>query len=91
MSDTDLIGYAAGLFSMWSFLPQLFKTVRTRRAEDISVAMLCITLIAVLLYEVYAIRLHLTPVIVMNGIFAVTVFLQLVITVVLQFQAAQGR
>ena len=91
MSDTDLIGYAAGLFSMWSFLPQLLKTVRTRRAEDISVAMLCITLIAVLLYEVYAIRLHLTPVIVMNGIFAVTVFLQLVITVVLQFQAAQGR
>lgn len=86
MSLTDLTGYAAGIFLMWSFLPQLIKTIRTRRAEDLSVGMLGVTLVSAVLYEIYAFLLGLTPVIIMNGIFALTVMLQLVITIVLQVQ-----
>jgi len=81
MNPTDLIGYAAGTFLMWSFLPQLIKTIKTRRAEDISIGMLIVTLISALLYEIYASLLGLMPVIIMNGVFAITVFLQLVITI----------
>ncbi len=87
MNNVDLIGYAAGLFLMWSFLPQLIKTVKTRKAEDISITMLCITLISALLYEVYAVLLQLTPVIIMNGVFALTVLAQLVITIILHLRS----
>lgn len=83
MNTTDLIGYAAGLFLMWSFIPQVIKTIKTRKADDISIVMLCITLVSALLYEIYAVLLQLTPVIIMNGIFAFTVFIQLVITMLL--------
>ncbi|HEB83048.1 MAG TPA: hypothetical protein ENJ11_09340 [Gammaproteobacteria bacterium] len=91
MSPTDMTGYAAGIFLMWSFLPQLIKTIRTRRAEDISIGMLSITLISALLYEIYAGLLGLTPVIIMNGIFALTVLLQLIITVMLHRQVKRRR
>lgn len=84
MSNVDLIGYAAGFFLMWSFLPQLVKTVRTRRTEDLSVAMLSVTLVSALLYEAYAAILGLTPVIIMNGVFALTVMLQLGFTLYLR-------
>ncbi len=50
----DLIGYTAGFFLMWSFLPQVIKTATTRTTEGLSVPMLVITLISGILYEIYA-------------------------------------
>ncbi|MFC1665115.1 SemiSWEET family sugar transporter [Pseudomonadota bacterium] len=87
MLTIDIIGYAAGFFLMWSFLPQLIKTYKTHKAEDISITMLCITLISAILYEIYAVMLQLTPVIIMNGIFSFTILLQLIITIILKMQA----
>jgi len=42
--------------------------------------MLIITLISGVLYEIYAAMLALTPVIIMNGIFATLVLIQLIMT-----------
>ncbi|MEA3301958.1 MAG: SemiSWEET family transporter [Pseudomonadota bacterium] len=79
----DLIGYAAGFFLMWSFLPQVIKTATTRTTEGLSVSMLVITLISGGLYEIYAYLLGLTPVVIMNGIFVLTVSIQLVMTLMI--------
>jgi uncharacterized protein with PQ loop repeat len=79
----DLIGYAAGFFLMWSFLPQVIKTATTRSTEGLSVPMLVITLISGILYEIYAYLLGLMPVIIMNGIFVLTVSIQLVMTLMI--------
>ena len=81
MTLVDAIGYAAGFFLMISFLPQVVRTIRTRKAEDISVLLLSFTLCAGVLYETYAFLLRLYPVVVMNGVFTVLVVCQLVLTV----------
>lgn len=77
---TDLIGYLAGILLMWSFLPQVIKTIRSRDTAGLSVAMLSITLFSGVLYEIYAYRLDLVPVLVMNGVFVLLVLIQLVMT-----------
>lgn len=80
LQTVDLVGYAAGILLMGSFLPQLIKTIRTGTTEGLSVAMLTITLSSGLLYEVYAAFLGLTPVLIMNGVSLVILFAQLLLT-----------
>lgn len=75
----DLIGYLAGLCVMISFVPQLIKMQITQSAQDVSWIMLVMTLLSALLYEVYALFLDLIPVVVMNGIFGVTVIVALIL------------
>jgi MtN3 and saliva related transmembrane protein len=76
----DLIGYIAGFFAMITFLPQVIKTLRTKKADDISLWMLVLTLLANIFYEFYAFILNLTPVIIMVGIMTVIVIVQIVLT-----------
>jgi MtN3 and saliva related transmembrane protein len=76
---TDIIGYAAGLCVMISFVPQLIKMHRSSSAQDLSWLMLIMTLASAILYEVYAAILNLIPVVVMNGIFGFTVFLGMIL------------
>jgi len=73
----DIIAYIAGIILMVSYLPQLIKTFRSKSAEDLSYLMLSATLLSSILYEIYACFLNLTPVIIMNGIFIISVFIQL--------------
>ncbi len=77
----DLVGYLAGFFLMLSFIPQVIKTIKTRTTDGLSVAMLAITITSGVLYEIYAIWLMLTPVIIMNGIFTILVATQLAMTI----------
>ena len=76
----DFVGYAAGVLLMWSFLPQVIKTARTGTTDGLSVGMLGITFASGVLYEVYAAFLGLTPVLVMNGVSLLILFVQLVLT-----------
>ncbi len=73
----DLIGYAAGAILAICFLPQVWQTWKTRRADDVSFWMILLTLLSAVLYEIYAALLGLWPVVIMNGIFAVLVATQL--------------
>ena len=74
---TDLIGYFAGLCLALCFLPQVIKTYRTRTAEDVSMGMLFLTLGSAVGYEIYAWRLDLTPVVIMNAIFTALVLIEI--------------
>jgi len=73
----DVIAYVAGIFAMFSFLPQVIKSKKTRRTNDISWGMLLCTLISGICYEIYAVTLNLTPVIIMNGVFVAMVIIQI--------------
>ena len=77
----DMAGYLGGIFLMISFLPQVIKTWKTKEADQISMLLIVLTLISALFYNIYAFMLDLTPVIIMNSIFFILVFLQLILTI----------
>ena len=76
----DTIGYVAGFLAMISFLPQIIKTLRTRRTDDISMGMLLLTLSTNILYVIYGTLLDLYPIIIMIGIMTCIVILQIILT-----------
>ena len=72
----DALGYTAAVFATGSFVPQVYKTWRTRSAEDLSWLMLITHIVGLSLWLIYGIRLNATPIIVAN---AVGVFLDVVL------------
>ena len=73
----DLVGYATGALLAICFVPQVWQTWKTRRADDVSFWMILLTLLSAVLYEIYAVMLGLWPVVIMNGSFGVLVAIQL--------------
>ncbi len=76
----DFIGYLAGFLAMVTFLPQVVKTIRSRSAKDISLAMLLLTFATNVLYLIYGVALNLLPVVIMLSIMTCIVLLQIVLT-----------
>ncbi len=76
----EIIGYLAGFLAMISFLPQVVKTLHSKSAKDISLAMLLLTLSTNVLYLIYGINLRLTPIVVMLSIMICVVLLQIGLT-----------
>lgn len=63
---------ATGLFGSFltsiTFIPQVYKTWQTKKAGDLSLAMLFIVLTSCVVWMVYGVALGLRPVIIANGI-----------------------
>jgi len=68
MITNDLIGSIAGTLTTVSFLPQVFKTYRSRSAKDISLVMFLLFSLGVFLWLLYGLSLQSMPIIVSNGI-----------------------
>jgi MtN3 and saliva related transmembrane protein len=68
MNYIDLIGYLGSFLTSITFIPQVYKTWKTKSAGDLSLAMLLIVLTSCIVWLVYAIALMLWPVIIANGI-----------------------
>jgi MtN3 and saliva related transmembrane protein len=76
MRLTTLLGFAAGILTTISFVPQVLHAWRSKRCDDLSWGMLLSFSAGVVLWLVYGLRLWAMPVIVAN---AVTLALLLVI------------
>jgi MtN3 and saliva related transmembrane protein len=76
----DFIGYLAGLLAMISFIPQVIKTIQSRSAKDLSLAMLLLTFATNVLYLIYGIAQHLMPIIVMISVMSCVVLVQIALT-----------
>ena len=77
----DAIGYLAGLFLSLCFLPQVVHTFRMKKAKDVSMVMLLLSLVSAILYQIYAFYLDLTPVLIMNGLFLVLNVIELMLKI----------
>jgi MtN3 and saliva related transmembrane protein len=64
----DALGYTAAVFATGSFLPQVYKTWRTRSAEDLSWLMLVTHILGLTLWLIYGLRLNAAPIIVANAV-----------------------
>ena len=68
MDQTQWIGIAAGVFTASSMLPQLIKTIKEKKAEEISVLMLIVLIVGVGLWIVYGVMKDDLPIIATNAV-----------------------
>ena len=68
MSFVTLTGFAAGALTTFSFLPQVLKTYRTKRCDDLSTGMLAAFTSGVALWLVYGLFLRSAPIISANAV-----------------------
>lgn len=63
-----MIGYAATVFGLFTFLPQAIKTWKTKETKDISLAMYIALWLGVILWLIYGIFLKKPPLIIVNSV-----------------------
>jgi len=68
MNWIALIGFVAGTLTTLSFVPQVLKTARTRRCDDVSLGMLLAFTAGISLWLVYGLYLHSLPIILANAV-----------------------
>jgi MtN3 and saliva related transmembrane protein len=75
----NIIGAVAGTLTTIAFVPQVLRTWRTRRADDISMGMLLLFTTGVALWEVYGLIIGAPPVIAANGVTLVLAVMMIVL------------
>jgi MtN3 and saliva related transmembrane protein len=68
MNLTQIVGIVAGLFTASSLIPQVVKTLKEKKAEDVSMLTLIVLLTGVSLWIVYGIMRDDIPIIATNAI-----------------------
>jgi MtN3 and saliva related transmembrane protein len=66
-SLTNAVGLLAGICTTFAFIPQVAKTWRTRRADDISIGWLIIFSGGTFLWLIYGLWLREVPIVAANG------------------------
>ena len=62
----DLFGFSAALLTTIAFLPQLYKTWKTKSADDVSLIMLILFITGLICWIIYGVKIHSTPILVAN-------------------------
>jgi MtN3 and saliva related transmembrane protein len=64
---TAIVGYAAAVFGTALMMPQVYKSIKTKRVDDISMVMLIVYVVNCSLWGAYGILLNAMPVILCNS------------------------
>jgi MtN3 and saliva related transmembrane protein len=78
MNWTQAIGLAAGILTASSLIPQVIKTLKTKKADEVSIKMLLVLQAGIILWIVYGFKRYDLPIIVTN-IFSLLVNISMVI------------
>ena len=68
MEIVTILGLTAAFLTTGSFLPQVIKTIKTKKTEDISLVMYSILSVGILLWLIYGIWIKDFPIIIANFI-----------------------
>ena len=74
----EFFGYFAAILTTLAFVPQLIKTLNTRKAEDVSLTTLIMFLTGVAAWIIYGIQISSKPILIANVITFLLNFLILV-------------
>ena len=74
----EFFGYFAAILTTLAFIPQLIKTLKTKKAEDVSLTTLIMFLTGVSAWIIYGIQISSKPILVANIITFLLNFLILV-------------
>ena len=67
MEWTQLIGLAAGICTASSLIPQVIKTIKEKRAEEVSLLMLFVLMAGLILWIIYGFKRNDMPIIITNS------------------------
>ncbi len=76
--DVDIFGYLAAILTTAAFLPQLVKTLKTKKADDVSLTTLIMFIIGVLSWIIYGYKISSIPIFIAN---LITLILNLLILI----------
>ena len=62
----DFFGFSAAILTTIAFLPQVFRTAKTKSADDVSILMLIIFITGLFFWIIYGIQAHSIPVLAAN-------------------------
>ena len=66
--NIEFFGYFAAILTTLAFLPQLIKTLKTKKAEDVSLITLIMFLTGVLSWIIYGYKISSIPILLANVI-----------------------
>ena len=66
--NIEFFGYFAAILTTLAFLPQLIKTFKTKKAEDVSLITLLMFLTGVFSWIIYGYKISSTPILIANTI-----------------------
>tara|TARA_Y100001978_G_scaffold104078_1_gene93052 strand:- start:136 stop:402 length:267 start_codon:yes stop_codon:yes gene_type:complete len=64
--NVEFFGYFAAILTTLAFLPQLIKTLKTKKAEDVSLITLVMFLTGVLSWIIYGYKISSSPILLAN-------------------------
>ena len=76
--NIEIFGYIAAILTTAAFLPQLIKTLKTKKADDVSLITLIMFIIGVLCWIVYGYKISSIPILLAN---LITLLLNLLILI----------
>ena len=74
----EFFGYFAAILTTLAFIPQLIKTLKTKKADDVSLTTLIMFLTGVAAWIIYGIQISSKPILIANTITFLLNFLILV-------------
>ena len=80
--NIEFFGYFAAILTTLAFLPQLIKTLKTKKAEDVSLITLIMFLIGVFSWIIYGFKISSTPILIANVITFILNFLILIFKII---------
>ena len=80
--NVEFFGYFAAILTTLAFLPQLIKTLKTKKAEDVSLITLIMFLIGVFSWIIYGFKISSTPILIANVITFILNFLILIFKII---------
>ena len=76
--NVNIYGYFAAILTTAAFLPQLIKTLKTKKADDVSLTTLIMFIIGVLSWIIYGYKISSAPILIAN---LITLILNILILV----------
>ena len=76
--NVEIFGYIAAILTTAAFLPQLIKTFKTKKADDISLFTLIMFIVGVLCWIIYGYKISSIPILLAN---LITLLLNLLILI----------
>lgn len=67
MDGIQILGLAAGVLTASSLIPQVIKTIKNKKADDISITMLLVLQAGIILWVIYGVKREDFPIIATNS------------------------